>query len=663
MKKSYSFLRTSLLACFLSFGIFCNGQSQADKIEELLNTYVDYGKFNGAVLVAKQGEVIYKKGFGLADMEWGIPNGSDTKFRLASVTKQFTAMLIMQLVAENKLALEEPISSYLPEYPKEKGDRITIHHLLTHTSGIPNYTSFPDYRDRMRNPVKPAELLDIFADSTLQFSPGERFNYSNSGYALLGFIIEQVTGESYEKNLQKKILEPLNMNNTGLDNGQEILKNRAAGYHKNGSVFVNSGYINMSIAYSAGGMYSTVEDMFLWDQALYSEQLLPKKYMDMIFEKHTPAWGQHYGYGWITGESTLGNSRDRVPTIEHDGVINGFTALIFRFPTDRSSIIFLNNTGGAPLYEMSKAISGILYDKPYDFPKISMAYSMLEIIKKEGLKKGLAFFENVKDSNDYFLDENEMNQVGYELLQSNQAEKAKVVFKLNMEAHPNSSNVYDSYGEALMVLGDKEEAIKNYKKSLTLNPRNENGIVMLKKLGVEIDENDLYLLNTGNTWAKEIFTFPLRFAKTINYEGIEEAHFPGGWRDPNSPEFWSYIFAWNVNLPDQISKTDLTTNLGIYFDGLMNVVNRDKNLELPGTIVNIHEKDTSDDIPVFTGTLKIYDAFVTKEAMTLNVLVEQHFCVQKKQSILLFRFSPKGFDNDIWLKLKAIKLRDNKCED
>ena len=186
---------SGILALMITFTLSF-GQTKVEKLDELLSTYAEYGQFNGAILVAEKGEILYKKGFGLANVEWAIPNSPDTKFRLASVTKQFTAMLAVQLVAEDKLALHAPISNYLPDYPKSSGDSITVHHLLTHTSGIPNYTSFPGYRDLMRSSFGPTEIVELFADSTLQFAPGEKHVYSNSGYVLLGVIIEKNYGKS-----------------------------------------------------------------------------------------------------------------------------------------------------------------------------------------------------------------------------------------------------------------------------------------------------------------------------------------------------------------------------------------------------------------------------------------------------------------------------------
>lgn len=667
MKNTYLRPLYALSLFLFIFATICSGQSTSktkfDKINDLIHTYVDYGKFNGAVLVSEKGNIIYKKGLGFANIEWDIPNQPNTKFRIASVSKQFTAMLIMQLVAEKKLALDVPITTYLSSYPKVNGDKINIHHLLTHTSGIPNYTSFPIYRDMMPHSKKPEEIIQIFVDSTLQFSPGERFSYSNSGYVLLGAIIEKLTGQSFDKVLQEKILTPLKMINTGYDNTNKLIKNHANGYNKHLNSFVPSNYIDMSMAFTAGGIYSTVEDLYLWDQALYTEKLLPQKYLDMIFTKHIPAWGQDYGYGWNIGQMRIGNTHDIVETIDHDGVINGFNAIIVRFPTDQSSIILLNNAGNARLYKMTQAISGIIYDKSYDFPKMSVANKMLDIIKKDGIATGLSFFTENKDNNDYKVDENEMNLVGYDLLQSGYTDKAISIFKLIITEFPNSFNAYDSYGEALMTLGQNKEAIKNYKKSLKLNPENENGIEMLKKLGVEIDRADLYLLRTDKTWGKEIFTFPLRFAKDINYEGIEEAHFPKGWRNVESNEYWSYVFAWNINLNQELTISQLESDLQLYFDGLATAVNKDKNKTPSKAIAKIHEIEALNKVSKFKGSIEIYDAFITNKVLKLNVLVEKHYCDKKKESVVFFRYSPKDFDHEIWKTLHNIKLRDNYCKD
>jgi len=471
-----------LAAIHLSFG-----QTKAEEVDKLLNLYHEYGKFNGSALVAEQGKVVYKKGVGMANMEWDIENSTDTKHRLGSITKQFTAMLILQLASEGKLDLQAPISDYLPDYPNGHNPQITTHHLLTHTSGIPNYTAFPGFfKDQSRDPYTPEEFVKKFEDEKLDFTPGEKFTYSNSGYFLLGVIIEKVSGKTYETMLQENIFTPLSMNDSGYDHHGEIIKNRATGYEKQGNEFVNSIYIDMSIPYAAGSLYSTVEDLYLWDQALYTNKMLSKEYMALYFKPYIPAWGNsHYAYGWGVGKDVIGNTTDSIYTISHGGGINGFNTNISRSPSDKTLIVLLNNTGRAPLNQMTQSIRAILKGKSYDLPKKSVAYDVLGVIQSEGIEAGTAHYNKIKDADNYDLNENEMNQIGYQLMGSDKIEEALQVFKLNVEAFPKSSNVYDSYGEAFMKLGKNDQAIENYKKSIELNPGNQGGIDMLKKLGVD----------------------------------------------------------------------------------------------------------------------------------------------------------------------------------
>ncbi len=490
-KSKRTIIKTVFLNVCIVTGIFnvSYGQAKVDKLDKLINAYTADGKFNGSVLVAEKGKVIYKKGFGLADMEWNLPNGPDTKHRLGSITKQFTAMAIMQLVEKGKLKLDVPISAYLPDYPKKYGEVITIHHLLTHSSGIPNVTSFPGFMKNIEpNSYSPAALVNLFSDSALQFKPGEKNSYSNSGYMLLGYIIEKVTGKSYGQVLQENIFTPLKMMNTGYDHSRPLLKKRARGYERYGWHYVNSNFIDMSVPYAAGALYSTVEDMYLWDQALYGNQLLQKKNMDLLFTKHIASGGGHYGYGWGIGETPLGNTQERIETIGHGGGIAGFNTQLTRRLSDKLFIVLLNNTGRAPLNEMTVAIAAILYDKSYNLPKRSLARAFSNRIEKDGVAAALEYYKRIKDSAGYYLTENEMNMTGYQFLEPGKVKEAVAIFKLNTQVFPKSSNVYDSYGEALMALGNKTEAIENYRKSVKLNPGNENAIKILKDNGIKTDD-------------------------------------------------------------------------------------------------------------------------------------------------------------------------------
>jgi CubicO group peptidase (beta-lactamase class C family) len=480
MKKSIKLIAV----CFLVLSaINVSAQDKAKQIEQLLNKYNEYGQFNGSALVSENGKIIFKKGFGQANMEWNIPNQPDTKFRLGSISKQFTAFLIVKLAEEGKLKLDVPITTYLPDYPKENGDKITVHHLLTHTSGIPNYTSAPNFlKEKSRNPATPEEFVKTFNKLPLDFKPGEKFSYSNSGYFLMGYIIEKITGKTYEQYLQETILTPLKMANTGFDHSEVILKNRAAGYEKHGKEFVNSSFIDMSIPYAAGSLYSTVEDLYLWDQALYTTKLLSEKSMESLFKSYISFGDESYGYGWFLSEEKIGDKQYKI--VEHGGGINGFNTIISRVPADKNLVVLLNNTGGTILGEMNEAIRAILYNQTYSAPKKSMAIELLDAFKEKGTAAGVDTYKKLKTDPTYGIKESDINNAGYQLLQTGKKKEAIEIFKINVETFPKSGNAYDSLGEAYLADGDKKLAIANYSKSVELDPTNENG----KKILAEISK-------------------------------------------------------------------------------------------------------------------------------------------------------------------------------
>lgn len=486
--RTYRFVSIILFILTITATILASSQVKTETLDELVAGFVKLQQFNGSVLVARNGTVLLKKGYGYANFELLSPNEVDTKFRLASVTKQFTAMAVMQLVERGALRLEGTISEYLPDYPKETGSKVTIHHLLTHTSGIPSYTDFPGFmQQHVRDPYRPQDFIKYFKDSTLLFQPGERFAYNNSAYFLLGVIIEKVTGKPYAQVLAEHIFIPLGMKNTGYDVNARVLPKRAAGYHLNGDQLVNAPYIDMSIPYAAGSLYSTVEDLMLWDNALYTETLVKNETLNKIFTPYISTAGRgvanYYGYGWFLGKEQVGSSADSVETIEHGGGIFGFNTLMFRVPKSKTTIILLSNVTGARLRDVTRSILGVLYDKPYDKAKQSAAKVLKYDILGIGLEKAVSAYRiNKEKRSEFYLNEGELNGAGYEFLAQKRFAEAIAVFTLMVEAFPRSSNAYDSLGEGYMMSGNKKNAVKNYEKSIELNPNNDNGKEMLKKL-------------------------------------------------------------------------------------------------------------------------------------------------------------------------------------
>ena len=484
MKNQQCFFRMILLLA-LGFAVMIPhescAQDKAAQIDVLMTKFYESGQFNGSALVAEKGKVIFKKGYGYANMDWQIPNQPDTKFRIGSITKQFVALQIMQLVQEGKIKLDGKLTDYLPEYRKDTGDLITIHHLLTHTSGIPSYTGLPGvWSDSTRNPYDVDYMIQHFHSGDLEFEPGSTYRYNNTGYFLLAAILERVTGKSFEENLQARILKPLQMNQSGVDRNERILPNRASGYLRQLDGPVNEPYFYMLNALGAGDMVSTVEDLYLWDQALYGDKLLSEKYKKIMF---TP-FLNNYAYGWGVYKVALGESADSVQVISHTGGINGFNTIIFRLVKDRHLIVLFNNTGGTSLSAMARAIANILYERPYTLPKTSIAETLGKIVLKDGVESAVKQYHDLKTSraDQYDFQESELNTLGYQLLHSGRVTAAIAIFKLNIEMFPEAFNPYDSLGEAYMVAGDKELAIKNYAKSLELNPKNTNAIYMLQQI-------------------------------------------------------------------------------------------------------------------------------------------------------------------------------------
>ncbi len=455
-------------------------QDKVTKIQEVLTLAHKYRQFNGTALVAQDGKVMYKGAFGMANMEWSIPNTPDTKFRLGSITKQFTATLILQLVEKGKIKLDAKIIDYLPDYRKDTGQKVTIHHLLTHTSGIPSYTSLPNFANEVsRDPYKPDEFVKKFASGDLEFEPGSKFAYNNSGYFLLGAIIEKVTGKTYEQVLKENILDPTGMKNTGYDHHRTILSKRATGYDKRPDGYTNAPYLDMSLPYAAGSMYSTVEDLLLWDQALYTEKVLSAKSKELMY---TP-FLEKYAYGWAVEDASFKFNDQPVQSIAHGGGINGFATMIARFPKEKYLIVLLDNTGQS-MDPLAEKLARVLYAQPYELPKMSIVDTLSKTINEKGIDAGVAQYREMqlKNSAEYDFGEPELNTLGYILMRSGKLKEALEIFKLNVFMYPKASNPYDSLGEAYLALNQKELAIENYKKSIELNPKNTNAVEVLKRL-------------------------------------------------------------------------------------------------------------------------------------------------------------------------------------
>jgi CubicO group peptidase (beta-lactamase class C family) len=349
----------AFIALLLVFAASAAAQDLTPKFDEYLNALLNQGRFTGSVLISRDGKAIFSKGYGLANVEFDAPNTTETKFRLGSITKQFTAVAILLLQERGKLSVQDPICKYVDNCPTAWSE-ITLHHLLSHTGGVPNFTSFPEYVPKMMMPATVEEMIARFKDKPLDFKPGEKWSYSNSGYFLLGYVVEKAGGESYESFLQKNIFDPLKMTSTGYDHHDIILKKRATGYSLVKGKTVNSAFIDMTQPYSAGALYSTVGDLFLWNEALYSGKVLSPKSSEAMM---TPV-KNNYGYG--VGIEAKANHK----MVSHGGGINGFSTFLARFTDEKVTIVVLRNADfGAPgpgkiCQDLALILSGEKYEIP-----------------------------------------------------------------------------------------------------------------------------------------------------------------------------------------------------------------------------------------------------------------------------------------------------------
>lgn len=376
-------------------------QNYTELLDRYMKAQASVHDFTGTVLVAKKGQVIYRQALGSANREWGVPNTVDTRFWIGSLTKQFTAAAILQLVDQGKLHVEDKLSKYFPGYPK--GDSITLHMLLNHTSGI--YNMIQDPRFTEINPNTRVEeladtvLINTFRNKPFDFSPGTFWRYSNSGYVLLGYIIEKVSGQSYRDYLYKNVLPKAGLKNTDLFHYDTIIPKRAYGYSRTPAGWQNSRLINVSIAFSAGGLFSTAEDLFRWSEALNSGKVISKESLARMNRPNRVDHGAGYG---VFVEKIFNRQ-----AILHSGALLGFSSIMIRYPEDEISIIILTNRE-TNLDFIHKGLAAIVFDKEvipaYKRTPVKVDPSVLKQYAGEFAGAGLPFPLNiVEKDNKLFL--------------------------------------------------------------------------------------------------------------------------------------------------------------------------------------------------------------------------------------------------------------------
>lgn len=469
----------------LLFILFCSlnlfSQSSEYKINELMNAYAENGQFNGAILVKKGENIIYKNAFGLANREWNIMNTTDSKFLIGSIGKSITAFMVLILVNDGLIDLNSDINIYIPDYSGPGKKKVTIHQMLTHTSGIPDHGAIPNLSKKLvRWTYSSDRYLDLIKDLELKFEPGKGFSYSGIAYNLLAIICEKVTKKDFTDLLKERIFLPLGMQNTKLDKNLDIDEKRAAGYEYHLlEGYMNPSYIEMCHVKGSGGVLSTVDDMAKFNNECFnSRKLLSSELYGKIFTRHIKDW-QYYGYGWwITDRNVNGHN---ITLISHGGSTDGYKAYSTRIIEDSIDILlFQNNYYRTELgvkfdYAITNEIIDILYGKDFVLPKKSIAKVLGYIIGHEGIKAAVDKFELLNADTNYYVNEEELNQLGKELYKNyGLFSEAAEIYKIAIHKYPESFSLYYFYGE-LLSENKNLDAVNCFKKCVDLynnNPEN-----------------------------------------------------------------------------------------------------------------------------------------------------------------------------------------------
>lgn len=479
-------------------------------LDYLIYDYVVNHQFMGSVLVAEKGKILFSKGYGLANVEKNMPNTPHTRFGIGSITKQFTAMLVTQLVEQGKLKLDNTISSFLPDFPGNIGDKITVEMLLCHTSGLILPEGIEKYYYATTKEEWFQEYLKQLSEDGLRFEPGKGYGYSNGGYFILGLIIEKVTGKSYEDVLSEQILKPLGMTQTGTDRKGLILENRAISYRKLPDRYITwdeetNSYDPGVWGFGCGNMYSTVEDLFKFSNALSTNQLLSQKHMDMYLKmrnvktrpplpyvpkKLMDEFFGTYGNGFV-GEISITEdtfSKEKPTFFWHDGTNKLFISNHYHFtPKDQIIIICSNCTYRSEGDEMVLKIHQLLNNKPYDHIRIK--HSLTQYIEEDvamhaGIPAAIDEFRRLmNDTVDFIVPgKNYFVNISRQVAEEGHSDWAIEVLQGSISIFPGFWEAYEVLGDIYIEGKDTTAAIQSYKKSLELNPNNENAKKMLNQL-------------------------------------------------------------------------------------------------------------------------------------------------------------------------------------
>lgn len=494
-------LYLSIILLFI-LGSFAAAQTRIETIDAILDESHKESDFSGNVLIAEKGKILYAKSFGYANAETKTPLTRDTIFLIGSVAKTLTATAVLKLKERGKLNLDDSITKYLPKLAYQN---VTLRHLLTHTSGILEYQSEEIIKEIAGKGVNNRELVSVFArlNPKLAFEPGAKWDYSNTNYTLLALVVEKVSGKNFFDFVRENIFVPARMTRSFvlLENVPAALRKEiAAGYRFTNPLATapvsvetlegaRKAYATKQSLYGAGNLYSTTTDLLKFHRALQRGKILKKRTLAEMYAPQKLSSGENYNsflrtnypakdaLGWFVADD---ESNGKI--VYHPGGDIGYTSYFLRNATKDQTIIILSNIELLRHYTPT-ALLRILNGESYKLDAKSLAASMGKVYNLRGIELAKKTFYELKDNAGYSLIEDDINELGYRLLYDKKDAPAAIeIFKLNAEQFPQSFNVWDSLGEVYYQTGNTEEAIKNYEKSLQLNPKNEGGRRMLERI-------------------------------------------------------------------------------------------------------------------------------------------------------------------------------------
>lgn len=466
-------------AFFVSAAPVTAEPSKAD-LDELLNKYAEDDNFNGTVMIARDGKVITQKSYGFANVELNVRNRPSMTYRVGSVTKPFTATLAMALIEKGQLSLEGTLGEYLPDlYAKTPVADVTLAQLLSHKSGIADVpASFDDpfYQSTVRLSFTPKQFAKEWIKPVLVEQPGTKWRYNNNAFLLVGAIIAEVTGKSFDENMQEHVFAQAGMMSSGFANKDDVIQGLATGYARDADESPKKPlYMDPSVFYAAAGIYTTAEDLLRFDQALYDNKIMSEAQRGVM---HAPQVS-YYAYGWGVDNWALPDG-SKLPVVHHTGSVPGYQSFYIRSERNRDFVFVVSNFWqGSVVTKMGRDLMEVLNGKP---PK-KIADLLLPALENGGLPAMIAAYEGLGEGlRQYDVSENAMNRLGYKLLGDKNLAAAITIFEWNVVTYPESANTHDSLGEAYSAANQNAKALLSYRRALEIEPDSDSAITNIAEL-------------------------------------------------------------------------------------------------------------------------------------------------------------------------------------